>query len=246
MSGAARTVKILNESNGFGALTISGTVTTAPATPLAGLRTARGPFDTTATNYGLSVGGGLMVSGAAGILRSNGSTVSVAGNVSVNNAGGYITSGGAGSWTVSGSWTNASTSASWSFAAPITFNASAFQTMTFAVLPGAAADHRRLDRDRQLGHLRRRLDIDGRNQHRDDDRSGQHRPDPERLERVCGSHDQRHGLRRLGPHDLRARHREWHARHDRRELRPHNRRRAHGQRGDRDPPREWVDCLHRR
>src|SRR3989475_342965 len=120
MRGAARTVKILNASNGFGALTISGTVTTASAITLAGLLTVSGTFDTTATNYGLSVGGGLTVSGAAGILRSNGSTVSVAGNVSVNNAGGYITSGGAGSWTVSGSWTNASPSSSWSFAAPTT------------------------------------------------------------------------------------------------------------------------------
>src|SRR5438034_205803 len=140
ISGAARTVKILNASNGFGALTISGTVTTASAITLAGLLTVSGTFDTTATNYGLSVGGGLTGSGAAGILRSNGSTVSVAGNVSVNNAGGYITSGGTGPWTVSGSWTNASTSASWSFASPITFNSSASQTMTFAVLPGAAAE----------------------------------------------------------------------------------------------------------
>src|SRR5256712_696394 len=140
MSGAAKTVKILNASNGFGALTISGTVTAASAITLAGLLTVSGAFDTTATNYSLSVGGGLTVSGATGVLRSNGSTVSVAGNVSVNNAGGYITSGGAGSWTVSGSWTNASTSASWSFASPITFNSPASQTMTFAVLPGAAAE----------------------------------------------------------------------------------------------------------
>src|SRR6266581_3408260 len=140
MSGAAKTVRILNASNGFGALTISGTVSAASAITLAGLLTVSGTFDTTATNYGLSVGGGLTVSGAAGVVRSNGSTVSVTGNVSVNNAGGYITSGGAGSWTVSGSWTNASTSASWNFASPITFNSSASQTMTFAVLPGAAAE----------------------------------------------------------------------------------------------------------
>src|SRR2546427_2459535 len=140
MSGTAKTVKILNASNGFGALTISGTVTAASAITLAGLLTVSGAFDTTATNYSLSVGGGLTVSGATGVLRSNGSTVSVAGNVSVNNAGGYITSGGAGSWTVSRSWTNASTSASWSFASPITFNSPASQTMTFAVLPGAAAE----------------------------------------------------------------------------------------------------------
>src|SRR5438132_826972 len=140
MSGAAKTVKTLNASNGFGALTTSGTVTAASATTLAGLLTVSGTFDTTATNYGLFVGGGLTVSGAAAVLRSNGSTVSVAGNVSVNNPAGYITSGGAGSWTVSGSWTNASTSASWNFASPITFNSLASQTMTFAVLPGAAAE----------------------------------------------------------------------------------------------------------
>jgi len=140
MNGAARTVKILNTSNGFGALTISGTVSAASTITLAGLFTVSGAFDTTGTSYGLSVGGGLTVSGAAGILRTNASTVAVAGNVTVNNASGYITSAGAGSWTVSGSWTNASTSASWNFAATITFNSSASQTMTFAVLPGGAAE----------------------------------------------------------------------------------------------------------
>src|SRR5881396_214617 len=140
LSGTAKTVRILNASNGFGALTISGTVSAASAITLSGLLTVSGTFDTTATNYGLSIGGGLTVSGVAGILRSNGSTVSVAGNVSVNNAGGYITSGAAGSWTVSGSWTNTSTSASWNFAASITFNSSVSQTMTFAVLPGGAAE----------------------------------------------------------------------------------------------------------
>src|SRR5438034_1226639 len=140
LSGTAKTVRILNASNGFGALTISGTVSAASAITLSGPLTVSGTFDTTATNYGLSIGGGLTVSGVAGILRSNGSTVSVAGNVSVNNAGGYITSGAAGSWTVSGSWTNTSTSASWNFAASITFNSSVSQTMTFAVLPGGAAE----------------------------------------------------------------------------------------------------------
>src|SRR5438552_4151374 len=93
LSGTAKTVRILNASNGFGALTISGTVSASSAITLSALLTVSGTFDTTATNYGLSIGGGLTVSGVAGILRSNGSTVSVAGNVSVNNGGGYITSG---------------------------------------------------------------------------------------------------------------------------------------------------------
>lgn len=140
MNGAARTVRILNASNGFDALTISGTVSAASAITLAGLLTVSGTFDTTGTNYGMTVGGGLTVSGAAGILRTNASTVSVAGNVTVNNASGYMTSTGAGSWTASGSWTNASTSASWNFAASITFNSPVSQTMTFAVLPGGAAE----------------------------------------------------------------------------------------------------------
>src|SRR5207247_7738199 len=115
MSGTAKTVRILNASNGFGALTISGTVSAASAITLYGPLTVSGTFDTTATNYGLSIGGGLTVSGVAGILRSNGSTVSVAGNVSVNKAGGYIKSGAARSWTVPASWTNTPTSASWQF-----------------------------------------------------------------------------------------------------------------------------------
>src|SRR5438093_547750 len=55
MSGAAKTVRILNASNGFGALTISGTVSAASAITLAGLLTVSGTFDTTATNYGWSV-----------------------------------------------------------------------------------------------------------------------------------------------------------------------------------------------
>src|SRR5712691_11419281 len=140
MSGAASTVKILDASNGFGALTISGTVSAASAITLAGLLTVSGSFDTTGTNYGLSIGGGVTVSGAAGILRANASTVAVAGNVTVNNPSGYITSASGGAWTVSGSWTNASASASWSFTAAIAFNSSASQTMTFAVLPGGAAE----------------------------------------------------------------------------------------------------------
>lgn len=130
MSGAGVTVRILNSSNGFGALTISGTVSAASAITTAGLVTVSGTFNTTGANFGLTVGGGLTVSGASGILRTNASTVSVIGNVNVTNAAGYITSTAGGSWTASGSWTSSSTSASWSFLAPITFNSSASQTMT--------------------------------------------------------------------------------------------------------------------
>src|SRR5712692_1772344 len=132
MNGAARTVRILDAANGFGALTISGTITAASAITTAGLVTVSGTFDTTATNYSLTVGGGVTVSGGTGILRTNASTVSVVANVNVNNPTGYITSTGGGSWMVSGSWTNSTTSASWNFAAPITFNSAASQTMTFA------------------------------------------------------------------------------------------------------------------
>jgi len=132
MNGAARTVRILDASNGFGVLTISGTVSAASLLVTTGLLTVSGTLDTTATNYSLSIGGGLTVNGAIGVLRTNASTVTVAGNVSINNPAGYITSTAPGVWTASGSWTNASTSASWSFAASITFNASSSQTMTFA------------------------------------------------------------------------------------------------------------------
>ncbi len=134
MNGAARTVKILDVSNGFGALTISGTVSAASVLTTAGLLTVSGTLDTTATNYSLSIGGGLTVSGATGVLRTNASIVSVVGSVNINNPAGYITSTGAGLWTVSGAWANVSTSASWSFAASVTFNASSSQTMTFANL----------------------------------------------------------------------------------------------------------------
>src|SRR5881296_3516936 len=131
MTGAGTTVRILNASNGFAALTINGTVSAASALTTSGLVTVSGTLDTTGANYGLTIGGGLTVNGASGILRANGSTVSIAGNVNVNNAAGYITSTAGGSWTASGSWTNSSTSGSWSFAGPITFNSSSSRTMTF-------------------------------------------------------------------------------------------------------------------
>src|SRR5438445_13576448 len=121
MTGAGTTVKVLDSSNGFTALTVSATVSAASALTTAELGTVSGTLDTTGANYGLTIGGGLTVSGASGVLRANASTVSVAGNVNVNNAAGYITSTAGGSWTAYGSWTNSSTSASWSFVAPITF-----------------------------------------------------------------------------------------------------------------------------
>src|SRR5437899_21019 len=131
MTGAGTTVKILNAPNGFAALTVSGTVSAAAALATTGLVTVSGMLDTTAANYGLTISGGLTVSGASGVLRANASIVSVAGNVNGNNAAGYMTSMAGGSWTGSGSWTNSSASACWSFAAPITFNSSASRTMTF-------------------------------------------------------------------------------------------------------------------
>ncbi len=134
MTGAAQTVRILNASNGFGGLTISGTISAASAITTAGLVTVSGTFDTTGTNYTLTIGGGLTVSGGTGVLRANASTVSIAGNVSVSNAAAYITSAAAGSWTVSGAWTDLSTSASWNFGAPVTFNSASSQTMTFGNL----------------------------------------------------------------------------------------------------------------
>src|SRR6266480_3373396 len=105
MNGAARTVKILDVSNGFGALTISGTVSAASVLTTAGLLTVSGTLDTTATNYSLSIGGGLTVSGATGVLRTNASIVSVVGSVNINNPAGYITSTGAGLWTFTGAST---------------------------------------------------------------------------------------------------------------------------------------------
>src|SRR2546427_547060 len=131
MTGAGNTVRILNASNGFAALTINGAVSAASALTTSGLVTVSGTLDTIGANSGLTIGGGLTVNGATGILRANGSTVSIAGNVNVNNAAGYITSTAGGSWTASGSWTNSSTSGSWSFAAPITFNSSSSRTMTW-------------------------------------------------------------------------------------------------------------------
>src|SRR5439155_1319776 len=77
--GAGTTVKILNSSNGFGVLTISGTVSAASAITTAGFVTVSGTLDTTGTNYGLTIGGGLTVSGPTGVLRTNASTISVTG-----------------------------------------------------------------------------------------------------------------------------------------------------------------------
>src|SRR5438876_820596 len=81
---------------------------------------------------------------------------------------------------------------------------------------------------RELGHLGRRLHVHGAFEHRDDERGGHDRQDPELVEWIRGSHHQRYGIRRLGNHHRGLRDREWHARHDGNELWPHDRRRADG------------------
>src|SRR2546428_8772105 len=76
---------------------------------------------------------------SGGALTSTSGAVSITGNVSIA-AASYIVFGSE-TWTVSGSWTDNSTSASWSIGtATVAFNASSAQTMTFAALPGNAAE----------------------------------------------------------------------------------------------------------
>ncbi|TLZ77759.1 MAG: hypothetical protein E6K08_02580 [Methanobacteriota archaeon] len=140
LTGNGVTVRILDAANGFGTLTITGSVSAASAIVVAALLTVNGTFDTTAANYALTMGGGLTLGGANATLRTQASNVSITGNVTVANASGVIGSASGGSWIVSGSWTNASSSASWSFSAPITFNSSSARSMMFAALPSGNAE----------------------------------------------------------------------------------------------------------
>lgn len=130
-TGAGRTIRI-SGSQSFAGVTVSGTISQlSQLTTTGNLTLATGSSLATSSNA-LSVQGALTINGT-GFLATGTSTVLVIGSVSIASATAYVTSG-AGSWTVSSSWTNNSTSGSWSFLAPITFNASASQTMTFANL----------------------------------------------------------------------------------------------------------------
>src|SRR2546428_1529295 len=88
-------------------------------------------LDSSGSNLSLTFGSVILAT--FGALNSRSSAVAILGDVVIGAANAYVTNVG-GSWTVSGSWTNASTSVSWSFAASVTFNSSASQTMTFGNL----------------------------------------------------------------------------------------------------------------
>ena len=140
LTGPGATVRISNPANGFGTLTISGSISAASGIAISGTLTISGSLDTTSANYALTISGGLTLSGANAALTTHASNVSVSGDVTVGSPSSFIVSAVGGSWTVSGSWTDASTSASWSFAAPITFSSSSDRSMAFAALPAGAAE----------------------------------------------------------------------------------------------------------
>ncbi len=84
---------------------------------------------------GLAITAGSLQVNRGGSIVAGASIVTINGAIEIGPtvvADTYITSTAAGAWTGSGAWTNAATSASWSFAAPMTFNAAAGATMTFA------------------------------------------------------------------------------------------------------------------
>ncbi len=140
LTGPGATVQISNPANGFGTLTISGSISAASGIAISGTLTVTGSLDTTSANYALTIGGGLTLNGANAALTTRASNVSVSGDVTVGSPSGFIVSVVGGSWTISGAWTNASTSGSWSFAAPITFTSSSDRVMTFAALPSGAVE----------------------------------------------------------------------------------------------------------
>lgn len=129
-TGVTLTVYLFTEANlNLPAVTVISLCVDAGVTTLSGTLTTTGAgaaFNSCVGGYGFEISAGLFPELVAGA-----NTVSV-GNVRIDGASAYVTSTAGGSWTVSGSWTNNSTSASWSFAAPITFNATSAQTMTFA------------------------------------------------------------------------------------------------------------------
>src|SRR5256885_9167914 len=139
LTGPGATVRISNPANGFGTLTISGSISAASGIAISGTLTISGSLDTTSANYALTISGGLTLSGANAALTTHASNGSVSGDGTVGSPPSFIASAVGGSWTVSGSSHDASTSASWSFAAPITFSSASDRSMAFAALPAGAA-----------------------------------------------------------------------------------------------------------
>ena len=111
-----------------GALTIRNT---------AGGATAATILDTSAGNYNVTAGS-FTLGAPRGVLRSEGSTITINGAVNVSDASSYLVLGTA-TWIVTGSWTNNSTNlVDWSAGTgTITFRDAANATMTFANLGGS-------------------------------------------------------------------------------------------------------------
>src|SRR5207249_2613782 len=100
LSGSTKTVKTLNTSNGFYALTTSGTITMSNATDISNTLTVSG---TLATSDNTISGGANLVVPNGGILTANASTVTVTDVTMTGGASGTITLT-SGAWTVHGNW----------------------------------------------------------------------------------------------------------------------------------------------
>jgi hypothetical protein len=109
MSGSGKTLAILNSSNGFNILVVTGTITEASAITASTLTISAGSL--TKSTFALTVNGNLTMSG--GDLLSTSGAVTVTGNVNISSASSAI-SFGSETWTISGTWSNSSTdSATW-------------------------------------------------------------------------------------------------------------------------------------
>src|SRR5256886_16120576 len=71
LTGPGATVRISNPANGFGTLTISGSISAASGIAISGTLTISGSLDTTSANYALTISGGLTLSGANAALTTH-------------------------------------------------------------------------------------------------------------------------------------------------------------------------------
>src|SRR3989442_5101028 len=79
LTGPGATVRISNPANGFGTLTISGSISAASGIAISGTLTISGFLDTTSANYALTISGRLNPIVSDAVLTTHASNVSVSG-----------------------------------------------------------------------------------------------------------------------------------------------------------------------
>src|SRR2546430_10885549 len=107
LTGPGATVRISNPANGFGTLTISGSISAASGIAISGTLTISGSLDTTSANYALTISGGLTLSGANAAITTHASNASVNGGVTGPSPSHFTLFSARGVWPDPGSLTGA-------------------------------------------------------------------------------------------------------------------------------------------